>query len=165
MIITNIQTLSDRDYAKIVPDPYVVNVKAVEMKKCVVQIAPRNENDRHKVYHIHTDKFEETHDNVATCSVEYVITPKGYTELTPIVEAAAGLNDVMTEITGRMFNRTQKRALQLEAEIKKNRREEKKSKKEAGIANESEEAEVSEEAGISEEAETSEEANTPPVTD
>lgn len=137
MYIINIQTLSDKDYAKALPDDYVINVKATEMRKCIIQVAKKQENDRSKVYHMHTSKFKETHLDTIECSVEYSISPTGHVELVSMVEPAGELTGALTEITGRMFHRTQKRALQLESE-KRNERRSMKSEAEAEAETEAE---------------------------
>ena len=123
MLIANIQLLSDKDYSKAIPDGYVINVKSLEMKKAVVQIAKRQETDKVTVYHHNTDKFLQTHPDAVEGSVLYIIDSNtDHIDLIATAEPAVGLTDSLTAITGRMLHRTQKLASRIEAEARKAKR-------------------------------------------
>lgn len=122
MYMVNIQLLSDRDYAKAIPDGFVINVKSVAMRKAIVQVAKRLDTDKAKVYHQNTDKFEKTHPDAVEGAVYYTTDPvTNHVDLVARATPATGITDALSAIVGRMHHRTLTLAARLEAQERKER--------------------------------------------
>ena len=159
MYITNVQLLSDKDYAKAIPNDYVINAKSVQMTKAVIQVAKRLESDKSKVYHINTEKFAETHPDAVESTVAYLTDPNtGHVDLIAAANPMPNMTDTITAITGRMLHRTQSLAARLEAEQRKSRRAAKKT--EDAPADSDASNEVTEESGVESEAVSNETEST-----
>jgi len=117
MLMVNIQLLTDRDYARAIPEEYVINVKDVQMTRVVVQIAKKLASDTSKVFHFNTEKFAKTHEDAIEGELSYMKDPDtGHIELIASAPMSEITTDILTPILGRMRHRTIVMASKMESE-------------------------------------------------